>query len=387
VSYSTMSYASTRIAGSRYSLAWFTRLALIGACSFAALPLRASTLWTASASPATRANSDPSAYELGVKFESDVSGHIVAIRFFKGHGNTGRHVGHLWTASGKLLSTAIFTHETATGWQQVSLPAPVAIRAHTVYVASYWDPRGHHAISYLYFRTAHTSLPLRGLASGADGGNGVFRRRTTGFPTRAYRAANYWVDVVFIASETALLSGRPLSLSFGDVTVGTKSTLPFVITNTGSKRIAISRASVRGTGFSVKGSHLPSILRVGQDVSFSVSFDPRKTGRFEGSVMVVSSATNSPTKALLFGTGVGRQHHTVTLTWLPSTSPHIVGYNVYRAHVSSGPYTRLNSSLVGITAFTDFNVEGGESYYYVTTAVDSLGIQSRYSNRAEAVVP
>ena len=38
-----------------------------------------------------------SAVELGVKFRSDVAGYITGIRFYKGAGNTGTHVGHLWT--------------------------------------------------------------------------------------------------------------------------------------------------------------------------------------------------------------------------------------------------------------------------------------------------
>ena len=76
--------------------------------------------------PATPSDPDTSAVEVGVKFRSDVDGHVTGIRFYKGTGNTGTHVGHLWTPTGTLLATATFTGESATGWQQVTFATPVA---------------------------------------------------------------------------------------------------------------------------------------------------------------------------------------------------------------------------------------------------------------------
>jgi len=57
------------------------------------------------------------AVELGVKFWSDVNGSITGIRFYKASTNTDTHVANLWTSSGTLLTTAMFTGETASGWQ------------------------------------------------------------------------------------------------------------------------------------------------------------------------------------------------------------------------------------------------------------------------------
>jgi fibronectin type 3 domain-containing protein len=39
------------------------------------------------------------------------------------------------------------------------------------------------------------------------------------------------------------------------------------------------------------------------------------------------------------------------------------------------------------TSYTDVTVQGGQTYYYVTTAIDSGGNESVYSNEATAVVP
>jgi fibronectin type 3 domain-containing protein len=79
--------------------------------------------------------------------------------------------------------------------------------------------------------------------------------------------------------------------------------------------------------------------------------------------------------------------HTVTLSWAASVSPNIMGYKVYRGSVSGGPYTLVSGSLVGTTAYADSSVSSGQTYYYVTTAVDSSNVQSAYSNEAIAVVP
>jgi uncharacterized repeat protein (TIGR03803 family) len=75
------------------------------------------------------------------------------------------------------------------------------------------------------------------------------------------------------------------------------------------------------------------------------------------------------------------------LSWDPSTSADIVGYNVYRGYSPSGPYHKINSSLDPDTSYTDQTVKAGHTYYYVTTAVDGQGVESPYSNQTEAVIP
>lgn len=86
-------------------------------------------------------------------------------------------------------------------------------------------------------------------------------------------------------------------------------------------------------------------------------------------------------------TGGGGQPQSVLLSWIASPSPNIAGHNVYRATTSGGPYTKLNSSLVASTQFSDTTVQGSQTYYYVVTAVDTGNLESAYSNQATAVVP
>jgi hypothetical protein len=140
----------------------------------------------------------PPDVELGVKFRADVDGVITGIRFYKGSQNTGTHTGSLWTSGGALLSTATFTDETASGWQQVRFSSPIAISADTTYVASYHTASGFYSISDSFFTTGVDNAPLHALQDGVDGPNGVFRYSLTpAFPNLTFSRTNYWVDVLF----------------------------------------------------------------------------------------------------------------------------------------------------------------------------------------------
>jgi hypothetical protein len=167
--------------------------------SFAtAAPACPCTIWPATVTPGTPAAGDSGALELGVKFTADINGIVTGVRFFKGSGNTGTHIGNLWTSSGQLLASATFTGETASGWQQVSFSTPVRISSGTVYVVSYFAPSGHYAYDSGYFGAAYDNAPLHALAGPTSGGNGVYRYSgATAFPTASNSGnANYWVDVV-----------------------------------------------------------------------------------------------------------------------------------------------------------------------------------------------
>ena len=78
---------------------------------------------------------------------------------------------------------------------------------------------------------------------------------------------------------------------------------------------------------------------------------------------------------------------TVTLNWVASVTPGVVGYNVYRSTTSGGPYTKINSSNVAATTYADQAVSPGQTYYYVVRSIGNTGLESVNSNQAIAVVP
>ncbi len=169
--------------------------------------------WPASTVPGTLDSGDGNSVELGVKFQTDYTGYITGIRFYKSTRNTGTHVGNLWTASGTLLASATFTNETSTGWQQVNFSTPVAIAANTTYIASYFAPAGHYSADTNYFSmSGQDNPPVHLLASGVGSSNGLYSYGTSPLlPTHGYSATNYWVDLVFVP-DTSMADAPPALL-------------------------------------------------------------------------------------------------------------------------------------------------------------------------------
>ena len=187
------------------------------------------------------------------------------------------------------------------------------------------------------------------------------------------------------SSFTYLLSLSPSSTNFGNVSVGSKSTLPVEMINTGTGSVTVTKANLTGATFSISSLSLPLTILARKNDSFNVTFAPTTTGVFNGNVSIVSNATNSPANEPLSGTGVNAPY--VSLSWDASTSKNITGYNVYRGVQVNGPFNKINTSLVPSTSYQDNSVYAGDTYYYVTTAVDTQGVESAYSNEAKATLP
>ncbi len=151
-------------------------------------------LFAMNATPATEADLDPAAIELGVRFSPSVSGTITGIRYYRGAGSPGAQTGSLWTTSGSRLAQVTFPAGSGSGWQVATFSTPVEVAAGSSYVASYYSPNGRYAPSST-FSTAWVNGPLT-----APGGNNGFYRYGSGggFPTNSYQSTNYWVDVLFV---------------------------------------------------------------------------------------------------------------------------------------------------------------------------------------------
>jgi fibronectin type 3 domain-containing protein len=78
---------------------------------------------------------------------------------------------------------------------------------------------------------------------------------------------------------------------------------------------------------------------------------------------------------------------TVTLTWNSNTEGDLYGYDIYRSSTSGGQINRLNLVRSKTPAYTDTNVGGTRTYYYVVTAVDTSFNSSADSIEVSATVP
>ncbi|HVO80848.1 MAG TPA: choice-of-anchor D domain-containing protein [Terriglobales bacterium] len=181
------------------------------------------------------------------------------------------------------------------------------------------------------------------------------------------------------------LTASPATLDFGSVTVGQSKSLTGTLTASGAS-VIVSSGTSSSAEFVLSGLSFPFTLGAGQSASYAMAFTPQTGGSASATLTFESDSTNSPTVQSLIGTGNPPQHHTVDLSWDPSTSV-VAGYDVYRSGTSGGPYTKINSALDTGTTYADGSVESGQTYYYVTTAVDDNGNESGYSNEVQALIP
>ena len=209
------------------------------------------SIWNANIMPGTPSVDDPSPLELGLRFRTSIDGFATGVRFYKGPGNTGTHVGHLWSNAGALLASVTFANETATGWQTAVFAEPVALTPGVTYVVSYSAPTGNYAADTNYFANAYELVPLRALATNEDGPNGVFSTSPGSFPTSTFGAANYWVDVLFDTNDhraptaqnpspaidiDAVAVNSKISVGFSEQVVG--SSIAFELRNAAGSLVA-----------------------------------------------------------------------------------------------------------------------------------------------------
>jgi fibronectin type 3 domain-containing protein len=326
-------------------------------------------IWDNSATPNTT-NSDGTAHELGVRFRADVNGVIIGIRFHKGTGNTGTHLGRLWTNTGTLLASATFSNETASGWQQVNFASPVPVTAGTTYVASYYAPNGHNSYDKSYFATSGVNnSPLRALANGVDGYNGVYRYGSSGFPNSTYNASNYWVDVMFTApapgapgSLTATAaSPTQINVSWGDVSTETAYRLERSLDGS-SGWVEVATVGQNVTSYS------------DTDLVPSTTYYYRVVALNNGGESAPSSTATATTPPLPPPPPSGLTAEPVSsgridLSWTDVGAQ--AAYRVERSLDGTSGWTSVGTTTT--TTFSDTGLSAGTTYYYRVVATNPGG--------------
>src|SRR5271166_642383 len=329
----------------------------VSGLTFTAQTCPCTTIWQPTAAPTVVDGGDPASVEVGVKFRTDIPGTIQAIRFYKAPGNLGTHIGHIWSSTGTLLGTANFTGETASGWQEVVLTPPVPVSANAVYIASYHAPSGHYSYDSTYFQSAGIdNPPVHALANGVSGPDGVYAYGSTpAFPNGNGNGANYWVDVMFMASAPHSLSGTiagaggpgaTVTLSGGmTVTTTADSSGNFSFANVYDGTYVIT-ASQPGFAYSVASQ---SVTVSGSDV----------TG-----VMLATLSNCMPCNSIWQGTAAPTvvdagdpQSVNVGVKFRSDSDGYIVGLRFYKSPLNSGEHVGSlwsdTGSLLGSVTFND----------------------------------
>jgi HYDIN/CFA65/VesB-like, Ig-like domain len=183
--------------------------------------------------------------------------------------------------------------------------------------------------------------------------------------------------------QSGILSFSASKLDVGNVAVGSSGSASGSLTATEAD-VTVTAATTNNSVFSVGGLSLPVTIPAGQSIPFTITFSPVVTGAASATLTVTRNGQPSTITEALAGSGTSgsTSNHSVALSWNPSTSSGIAGYNVYRSSYTSscGSFAKINGSLDANTVYTDSNVVDGSSYCYATTAVDSSNQESSPSN-------
>lgn len=213
-------------------------LAALTCCAHAA---RADSLFSIQ-TPALPIATTGTAYELGTRWTASEPGFVRALRFWKSvdEGNA-VHVGRLWQGS-TILATVTFTGETADGWQQATLPTPIAVQAGVEMLVTvntgnkaYVVTRGDFSVP---LALGVLSVPLNGGVYGIVCGSNCQRPSFSGL------GSNYFRDVVF---ATAAPGPTPAPCQCPPVTT------------TGQAVLGWTPPSVVGTGYRVYYGNSPGV--------------------------------------------------------------------------------------------------------------------------------
>ena len=116
--------------------------------------------------------------------------------------------------------------------------------------------------------------------------------------------AAYTSEKVAQPSADLVLALSSSSLSFGNVTVNNSSPVRSVtVSNNSTGTITVNAVTISGP-FTSTGNTIPTTLNPGGSVTFDVTFKPSASGAASGSLMINSTAQDSPSLVALTGTGV-----------------------------------------------------------------------------------
>ncbi len=372
-----------------------------------------------SAAPGTvHEASDQQPIELGVRFRSTENGAVTGVRFYKAGTASSTYTGRLYTSTGTLLGSTEPAAFDSPGWKELPLTGAVPTIAGTTYVASYYSSSGDFSItepgSSGSLATATVNPPLRGLAAGEDGPNGVFHYGAGGgFPDAAPTSPgpNYWADLLFVSTPDTtpptVTSGSPAA-GATNVPVATEVTATFdepvspdtVTTSTftlaptgGGANVAATVSSSGPTATLVPTSPLST------DTTYVATLVGGPSGITDTSSNPLeqdhtwSFTTAASAEVTLFGDvtpglSTDAADYELGVRFSSSTDGTVTGIRFYKGPENTGLHTgRLwdatTHQLLGTVTFTDETAAGWQTAYFDSP----VAVQAGTSYIASYTVP
>lgn len=230
-----------------------------------------------------------------------------------------------------------------------------------------------------------TGFTLSGLTTPQTVNAGASSTLTATFTPTATGAAPGSISITSNASNSTLvislsgtgiqpqLTATPSTVSFGNVTTGSNSSLSVTLSNPGTASLTITQATISTGAFTMSGLTVPLTINSGKTSTFSVEFAPTTTGAASGSVTLTSNAPTSPMNISLGGTGV-------SATQLLSVSPTSLDLGNVQVGSTGTQTATLTNSGTGSVTISQMTVSGtgfsatGVSAGQVLTAGESVPI-------------
>jgi len=98
----------------------------------------------------------------------------------------------------------------------------------------------------------------------------------------------------------------PAVLGFPSTTLGTSSTVPFTVSNTGLGSLMVTAMTSSGShaaSFFVPNSCVAVTIAPNGECTVQVEFTPKAKGNFSATMQILDNATDSPQSVTLKGTG------------------------------------------------------------------------------------
>jgi hypothetical protein len=320
--------------------------------------------------PSTLSNSDGVAvnYELGMKFTTLSSGQIKAIKFYKSASESGSHVGKIYSASGTLLASVVFSSESASGWQVQALATPLSILANTIYVVSVNTGNSYYVATINGFASQISNGNLKSVV----GSNGVYGPVGAMPFSSSWQNSNYFRDVVFSgvdATPPTIAITNPLnaSMNVGLITVSTS---------------AADNVGVAGVQFKINGVNLGAEVLT---APYSIVLDTTKYANGIYTILAVARDAAANTANAQISITINNLSAVTNLRLISATSKLVniqwgysgtnqSGFYVNRKLGVNGTYARIASLGAAVLTYTDSSVAAATDYYYQVQAYNVSGV-------------
>src|SRR5271155_1147776 len=114
-------------------------------------------------------------------------------------------------------------------------------------------------------------------------------------------------------------SVTPSSMSFGSVNLNSSVTHSFILANTNSSAVMVTKVTGQGAGYQLSGLSAPLALKAGASVTFTIKFAPVSAGMEAGTFWITTSAGSSPLSISLVADGVAAPGGTPAIEVTPSS--------------------------------------------------------------------